>query len=149
MQNTSTPLLFGICSLATICSGLLFVMLLVILRVTGRNFMTFFSMLIRNAGRDEELEGPINLPRRRVNLRAKAEALDFNDALAAQAADLEPDYNVPKAQSKLPPSSFDRPSDIQPPGFEPVSRPRRRRRDEPMDDMLLGGIMDDEDGDLG
>ena len=32
---------------------LLFVMLLLILRVTGRNFMTFFSMLIRStAGRD-------------------------------------------------------------------------------------------------
>src|SRR5688500_5180522 len=108
-MNESTGLLLGLCGLGIVCAGLLFVMLLVVLRVTGRS-LPFVALLFRNRLDTDSPVAQVRLSRR-PNLRARAEAAKQPLDPTAPAAAFPP----------APPLS-----DVQSPTLSPPNRWRDR-----------------------
>jgi hypothetical protein len=148
VNDSTLFLILGLCGLGVVVLGLIIVVFSLIFRFTGRSFMGFLSLLAQNA-RDSEDEKPVVIGRARPNLRALAEAQDFDAALAKHVVQDEGVLTNTEfqAQSSLPPAA---PA----PGFDDLSNPlasRRRRssatrRPSQVDDEedLLGGVFDDE-----
>lgn len=139
-MDQSTGLLSGLCGLGIVCSGLLLVGLFVAIRLTGRGLLPLLSMLLSRRG-DRETDASVVLPRRRIDLRARAQSVDFDTALAAASRDdrITPPPAPPDVSaqtSSLPPADADR----------PWLKGRRRPRNE---DEIFGGMLDrDGDGDI-
>lgn len=140
-MDQSTGLLSGLCGLGIICSGLLLVGLLVVIRLTGRGLLPLLSIFLNRRADSKPVDMP--LPRRRrVDLRARAQSADFDSALAA-ASYQEPDAPPPASPlgatpqtAPLPPAAPDR----------PWRNGRRRPRNE---DEIFGGMLDNNgDGDV-
>lgn len=147
MSDSTILLIVGLCGLGVVVLGLIIFVFSIIFRFTGRNFIGFLTLLLRNA-KDED-DKPVVISRR-PNLRAKADAQDFDAALAKHVVQDEGVVTNTElqAQSNVPPTS---PT----PGFEDVSsqlQSRRRRIDEVRrqgrsdeDADLFGSLLDDDE----
>lgn len=147
MPENST-LLIAIAGFAVVCAGTLFVLLLIILRVTGRSAWTFFSFLLQRGSQPavEDESNPLPPPRR--DLREIAAQVDFEtavtrnvveqDQLGANAAPL-PGTSAP-LQSPPPMPNLDRAKRL---GTDNLPRRRNQGYDQ---DEVFGGLLDD-DGD--
>lgn len=142
MQDNSA-LVIAIAGFAVVCAGTLFVMLLLVLRVTGRSLWSFMGLLLRSSERDDAEVESIYIPRPRVDLRQMAEAVDFDDALARERAKQQNDdsQGVHKPSSEfddLPPATMER--------LKRVNRMRdndtRPREQNDNDEYMLGGLFD-------
>ena len=150
MDDSTIFLILSLCGLGVVVLGLIVLVFSVIFRFTGRNFMGFLSLLLQNA-RDEEDNKPVVISHARPNLRAMAEAQDFDAALAKHVVQDEGVITNAELQAQ---SSV--PSVAPAPGFENLSSPNplssRRRRSSKVhrqsqldeEDDLMGGIFDDE-----
>jgi hypothetical protein len=148
MNDSTVFLILGICGLVVVVLGLIVFVFSLIFRFTGRNFIGFLSLLLRNAQEDEDGKPVVS---RRPNLRAIADAQDFDATLAKHVVQDEGVVTSTElqAQSKVPPPA--------PPGFEDVSKPlesRRRRSDgarrKPRSDGdsdMFGGLLSDDEED--
>ena len=145
MQQDIT--LYVVCGLAALCSVLLVVGFFTF-RFAFRYIGLFTKSLIRSDQEDEDAQKPLRLPRRRVDLRAKAQSTSF-DAAVAQAQNT-PDQGFPAqaappaATPPLPPAA---PSPF---GDDPSAqsgdfRNRLRRRGQSREeyDALYGSDEDD------
>lgn len=142
MQDNGA-LVIAIAGFAVVCAGTLFVMLLLVLRVTGRSLWSFMGLLLRNSQRDDAEVESTYIPRPRADLRQMAEAVDFDDALAKERAKQQNDDNqgVHKPSSEfddLPPATMER--------LKRVNRMRdndtRPREQNDNDEYMLGGLLD-------
>lgn len=133
----STGLLAGICGLGIVCSGLLLVGVFVAIRLTGRGLIPLLS-LVMNRWADRKTP-EVALPSRpRVNLRARAQSVDFESALAqAQGQDTPIPPPVPPA------STATQESGALPPADPSVPWRRGRRRAEEED--FFGGVIGDDE----
>ncbi|MBI5671019.1 MAG: hypothetical protein HZC41_23745 [Chloroflexi bacterium] len=178
MQQDIGPVLVSICGLLCIGAGLLAVVIFLVLKATGRTLLDAFDEIggvaaalgigeAADAGEDASV--PVR-PRGRRNLRARAEALDFDSAVARQVAPPpapaappppfetpgQPVNPSPAARpaaypATRPPASPPPPATPSPFGDDslPTLRPRRFRRDRSDDadddpDMLAGIMGEDE-----
>ncbi len=141
-MDQTTGLLAGLCGLGIVCGGSLLVLSFVLLRFTGRGLLSFILVTLGNRMGGSGEQRPARIPRRRVDLRAKARSADFDAALAAEAQ---------KQTTPMPPADptaltappVQRPS--APATHAPLSANRPRRSD---DDEIFGGMLDvDGDGD--
>jgi len=138
--DQSTGLLSGVCGLGIVCSGLLLVVVVLVIRFTGRGLLPILTMLLNRLAEGKPVDVPIPR-RRRVDLRARAQSADFDSALAAASVN-DPTAPPPAtplsampSTSPLPPAAPDR----------PWLNGRRRSRNE---DAIFGGLLDsDGDGD--
>ncbi|MFN8530319.1 MAG: hypothetical protein U0670_17095 [Anaerolineae bacterium] len=97
--DNNTLVILGICGFLTVCFGLLVLGFTTIFRFTGRNFMGFLSMLVRNQKAVDEkdsLVGTVKKP----NLRRIADEDDFNAALAKHLV-TDPTTGQPPAQGQV------------------------------------------------
>lgn len=142
MDDSTIFLVLGLCGLGVVVLGLIVFVFSILFRFTGRNFMGFLSLLLRNA-RDDEDKKPAVLTRSRPNLRAIAEAQDFDAALAKHVVQDEGVVTNTELQAQAHTS----PPPLAPaPGFEDLSSQiaeRRRRIDD-----LRRRVASDEDDDL-
>jgi len=130
--DESTGLLLGVCGLGITCTGVMVFLALAFFRVTGRSLLAFLP------GRDSGTPAIARLSRRRINLRERAKAVDFDSALQTYAA--RQSGRAPEPPATLPPR-FDKPA--RPPSAFNLRR-RLRPRDE---DEIFGGLLDiDGDG---
>lgn len=149
MSNSTLFLILGLCGLGVVVLGLIVFVFSILFRFTGRNFMGFLTLLLRNA-RDEEDKQPVVVSRPRPNLRSIVETQDFDAALAKHVVQDEGVITNTQlqAQSNASPAA---PS----PGFDDVPNPlasRRQRSDRTRrnmrndeEDDILGSIMGDQE----
>ncbi len=140
-MDQSSGLLSGVCGLGIVCSGLLLVVVVLVIRFTGRGLLPILTMLLNRRAERKPVDVPI--PRRRVDLRARAQSADFDSALAAASVN-DPTTPAPPAAplSAMPPTTT-----------LPLAAPdrpwlngRRRPRNE---DEIFGGLLDsDGDGEV-
>lgn len=139
----NSALVIAIAGFAVVCAGTLFVMLLLVLRVTGRSLWSFLGLLLRSTQQDDGENEPLYIPRPRLDLRQMAESADFDDALAKemakQSADNNPDVHHEAADlGDLPPATMER--------LKRVNRMRDRdpnpRQQSENDEYMLGGLYD-------
>ncbi|MCA9902678.1 MAG: hypothetical protein KC547_02380 [Anaerolineae bacterium] len=142
MQDNSA-LVIAIAGFAVVCAGTLFVLLLLVLRVTGRSLWSFMALLLRSSQRDDAEVEATYIPRPHADLRQMAEAVDFDDALARERAKQETSdsQGVHKPLSEfddLPPATMER--------LKRVNRMRdndtRPREQSDNDEYMLGGLFD-------
>lgn len=156
------PVLVSVCGLLCVGAGLLAVILFVVLKATGRTLLGAFDEIggvaaALGIGEASDADSDVPAPaarRGRRNLRARADAIDFDSTVARQSA--QPPtaprpsagtpsiYTAPPPPSPAPraaPSPFDEDS-------LPTLRQRRTRRDrtDDADDDpdMLAGIMGEE-----
>ena len=147
MTDNST-LLIAIAGFAVVCAGTLFILLLIILRVTGRSAWTFFSLLLRR-GSDTNIEDQTSpIPPPRPNLREIASQIDFETAVTRNVVEQDqfgtnaappPGTSAP-LQSPPPMPNLDRAKRL---GTDNLPRRRNQGYDQ---DEVFGGLLDD-DGD--
>jgi hypothetical protein len=144
MQTDSALLVLALCGFAVACSGVTLFALFFVARRLGGQAIPFLSFLGQKTNFSDETDMDVPIPNRHVNFRAKADAADFDDALAkygGQAAGTRP---RPEIDSELPPSRFD---DLKSPR-SPQDR-RRKPGDYYDQDEIFGGLLDaDGDGDV-
>lgn len=163
MQDVG-PVLVSVCGLLCVGGGLLAVIAFVVLKATGRTLLGAFDEIggvaaalgIGEVNSDTDTDGvPANRGgRRRSNIRARAESLDFDSAVARQSAQppatQRPSTSVPSVYV-TPPA----PTPAQPPVSSPFDddslptlrkrRTLRDRKDEGDDDPdMLAGLMGEE-----
>lgn len=171
MQQDIGPVLVSVCGLLCVGGGLVAVVAFLVLKATGSTLLNAFDDIggvaaalgIGEASAEaDDVNVPARKPGGRRNLRARAEALDFDSAVSRQAVQ-PPPSSVPRspassggtpvypAQSTpsaspagltpAPPSPFDDDS-------QPALRPRRFRRDRTDDSDddpdMLAGLMGEE-----
>jgi hypothetical protein len=144
MQD-STLLILGVCGLSVVCIGLVAVIAVFVFRVTGSRLIGALGSFSSALGRDEE-DRPKPRLRRRPDLRAIADAQDFN---AAVAKNIVTGQSAPSADAPIPPESAPTPTRFRGhrrDDFSPNPGLSERRRD--YDDEIFGGMLDlDGDGD--
>lgn len=140
MNDSTILLIIGLCGLGVVVLGLIVFVFSLLFRFTGRNFISFLALLLQNQ-RDNSEESSVVLRSRR-NLRAVADAQDFDTALAKHVVQDEGVVTNTelRAQRSAPPA---------PAGFEDVSRDlksRRSRRQSPNEEDadLFGSMLDDD-----
>lgn len=148
MDDSTIFLILGLCGLGVVVLGLIVFVFSIIFRFTGRNFMGFLSLLLQNA-RDNEDKKPAVIGRARPNLRAIAEAQDFDAALAKHVVQDEGVVTNTELQAQSSPPPL-----APAPGFEDLSSQiaeRRRRMNDlrrraasDEDDDLFGGLLEEE-----
>lgn len=138
MQDGSLVLV-AICGLLCVAGGLLLVVAFVVARATGRTLFEAFGGIggvfaALGGGQEDEVDLPARRDaRRRPDLRARTQQLDFDAAIAQQ--------RDPSAQAAPPPPQ---PPPARPAGRTPPDdRPLRRRRDDD-DEAGLLDIFNDE-----
>lgn len=147
MPENST-LLIAIAGFAVVCAGSLFILLLIILRVTGRSAWTFFSLLLRRGDEPSTEDTSTPVPAPRVNLREIAAQVDFETAVTRNVVE----QDQFGANNAPPLGANAQPQDAPPmPNLERAKRlgtdnlPRRRNQGYDQDEVF-GGLLDD-DGD--
>ena len=140
MGDSTILLVIGLCGLGVVVLGLLVFVFSLLFRFTGRNFISFLALLLQNRRDNSEEQTIFQRPRR--NLRAVADAQDFDAALAKHVVQDEGVVTSTelRAQRSAPPATA---------GFEDVSRDltSRRRRQSPSEEDadLFGGMLDDDE----
>lgn len=151
MGENNVGLLIGIAGFAVVCAGLLFVALLIILRVTGRSAMSFFSLFIRGAVADKGEDEISYIPRPQPNLRQIADSVDFDAAVAKHVVEQREFGESAAPPPGTDPEAHDSWQDLNTPSLERAQRMSKqrgiRRRPEDYDnDEVFGGLLDN-DGD--
>lgn len=146
VDDSTIFLILGLCGLGVVVLGLIVFVFSILFRFTGRNFMGFLSLLLQNSKDDEDKSPPV-VGRARPNLRAIADAQDFDAALAQQGVQDEGAAANAAVQAQASPSP-----NPPAPGFEDLSsqiaarRQRindlRSRAASDEDDDLFGGMLD-------
>ncbi len=159
MQD-NTLVILALVGLAVICLGLFVVLFLTIFRFTGRNFMGFLALLMRNSKDDDDNQPRVIKPPK-ADLRSMAEAEDFDSALARHIVqdEIEPQAarSAQRKSSRLTPptdlsataqadSSENRPFEDVAPRLGSRRMLPRRPLDSDSDDDPFGDLLD---GDLG
>lgn len=135
-MDQTTGLLSGLCGLGIVCSGLLLVGFFVLIRLTGRGLLPLLASVLNRRSDEPEIEIP-RLRRRRVDLRAQAESVDFDAAMAA--ASQTP--NAPPPPRRPHESRIAQAAPSEPWAIENGRRPTN-------EDEIFGGLLDiDGDGD--
>lgn len=147
MQDNSA-LLIAVAGFAVVCAGTLFVVLLIVLRVTGRSAWSFLSLLIRGGSGDPKEDEPGYVPRPRPNLRQIADSVDFESAVTKNVVEQQ-EFGASTSSLPIP----DRASSSDTPRLRRVERlgedkaPPRRQQGYDQDEVF-GGMLDfDGDGD--
>jgi len=142
MQDNSA-LVIAVAGFAVVCAGTLFVMLLLVLRVTGRSLWSFMGLLLRSSQQDDGEMEPAYIPRPHQDLRQLAESANFDDALAREMAKQNSGGN-----ENIHPTSPDL-DDLPPATMERLKRVNQMRENDPRprheneaDDYMLGGLFD-------
>jgi hypothetical protein len=142
MQDNSA-LIIAVAGFAVVCAGTLFIMLLLVLRVTGRSAWSFLGLLLRNSQQDDAEEETLYIPRPRADLRQLADAVDFDDALAKKMAQQSDNGNANISKS------ISDPDDSHPASMEQLKRVNRMRDNDGHprpendgDEYMLGGLLD-------
>jgi hypothetical protein len=153
VDDSTIFLVLGLCGLGVVVLGLIVFVFSIIFRFTGRNFMGFLSLLLQNA-KDDEDKKPAVIARGRPNLRAIAEAQDFDAALAKHVVQDEGAVTNAELQAQQAQAQGAQPPLAPAPGFEDLSsqiaeRRRRindlrRRAASDEEDDLFGGLLEDE-----
>lgn len=150
-MDGNAGVLIAIAGFAIVCAGLLFVLLLIVLRVTGRSAMSFLGLFIRNIGSDKGEDEISYIPRPQPNLRQIADSIDFDAAVAKNVVEQEEfgASTVPPPGDN--PKDHDSWQDLNTPSLERAKRMANqrgiRRRPEDYDnDEIFGGLLDN-DGD--
>lgn len=133
-MTDNLPLLLGICGFVTVVVGVILLGIFVFARsswnaLTGRSFQS-----------GETTNGVSHLTRRRPDLRAQVDKLDFDAAVVKHTQDPGGAPIDPTYRPNLPPSRFDQ----NPPGNS--GGWKRHRSDDYDMDEIQGGLLDD-DGD--
>lgn len=142
------PVLVAICGLLFVGLGLLAVIAFVVIKTTGKTLLEAFGSIggvFAALGGGTEDEGETGLSRRRAaprrtrDLRARAESLDFDSAVARQA-------DRPSGQSAPPRPAPGAPDDDDLPSRTSFrsSAGRRRRDSSDEDPDIFAAFMDDE-----
>lgn len=141
MQD-NTLVILALVGLAVVCLGLFVVLFVTVFRFTGRNFMGFLSLLVRDS-KDEGNGQPSTIKPPKPDLRSIAEAQDFDSALARHVVQ---DEIEPQAARRLidPPNEAqsDRPFPDATPrlGARKTPRPADRSRDS--NDEMFADLLD-------
>lgn len=152
MDDSTIFLILGLCGLGVVVLGLIVFVFSIIFRFTGRNFIGFLSLLLQNR-RDDEDKKPAISGRARPNLRAIAEAQDFDAALAKHVVQDEGVVTNTELQAQQAQAQSSPPPLAPAPGFEDLSSQiaeRRRRMNDlrraasDEDDDLFGGLLEEE-----
>lgn len=150
-MDSNAGVLIAIAGFAVVCAGLLFVLLLIVLRVTGRSAMSFLGLFIRNATSDKGEDEVSYIPRRQPNLRQIAESVDFDAAVAKNVVEQE-EFGASTAPPPGDnPKDHDSWQDLNTPSLERARRLGnqqgiRRRPQDYDNDEVFGGLLDN-DGD--
>ncbi len=102
MPQDNTLLILGVCGFLTVCFGLLVLAFLTIFRFTGRNFLGFLSLLVRNQ-KDVDKDDSSQHSVRKPNLRAIADSSDFDAAVAKHSVLDHDPQNLPSGASQAVP----------------------------------------------
>ncbi len=104
MTQDNTLLILGVCGFLTVCFGLLVLAFMTIFRFTGRNFLGFLGLLVRNQ-KDVDKEEDRVAMMRRPNLRQIADSSDYDAALAKHTViDHDPQHLPGGASQAAPPA---------------------------------------------
>lgn len=137
MQD-NTLVILGLVGLALVCAGLFLFVALTLFRATGSRLLSYFSLFTRNADEDD---APTYAKSSMPDLRAIAEAQDFDSALARQSVHKN---NEPRAAGRLQP-----PVDTStvPPQTPQLGSRRSTRPDVRHDDDadLFGGLLEEDE----
>jgi hypothetical protein len=145
MQDIA-PVLIAICGLLFVGLGLLAVIAFVVIKTTGKTLLDAFGSIggvfaALGGGTEDDVETglPRRAPRRPRDLRARAESLDFDSAIARQA-DRPSGQSTPPRPAPGTPDDDDLPSR---PSFR-SSAGRRRRDSSDEDPDIFAALMDEE-----
>lgn len=144
-------ILVTVCGLSLVCLGTFAVVAFIVVRTTGVRLWDAFGGIgaifgAISAGEDGEPETTARRARRsRPDLRARAEALDFDSAVARHSSENTPPA---AAQSAAPRPLADpaTPPETRSLTQSPFGSSRRRQRTNEDEDEIFGGLLD-EDGD--
>jgi hypothetical protein len=145
MQQDIT--LYVVCGLAALCSVLLVVGFFTF-RFAFRYIGLFTKSIIRSDQEDEDAQKSLRLPRRRIDLRAKAQSADFDSAVAQAQSVNNPGIPAQAAPPSVPPAAPS-PFDDAPPQSGDFRHRLRRRGQSREENEALYGSEDDDDGLLG
>jgi hypothetical protein len=126
-MDISAPVILGICAISLVVMACVLLAAILLLRVTRSSIFGFGMMLLRMLNDPKPEDNPVVIPRERrgtVNLRAEAESVDFDAAVAkynsqATAQTAPPPVYPPPAQ---PPAAFSAPP-AQETGYPPPQQP--------------------------
>jgi hypothetical protein len=148
MMSDISPVLLAVCGVLMVAVGLIIVGGLLMYRLLRFNiFGMAMGYFMKHQGDELESDPQIAPVQRSHNLRAKAEALDFDAALARHNKDAQTSpVTEAKAQTSLP-DAFE--------GFKPSDYTSRtngaskKRRRDGNEDEIFGGMLDEDgDGDI-
>lgn len=137
--------LLGICGLAFVILGVLAVAAFIIARTTGKSLLDLFGGLggaaaVMGGGDDDADISPRTRrsARQRTNLRAQADSLDFDSAVAQY----QPGDANPRASAAPRPAPPWETSEAATSAVPPVRRRRKRREDDEDDLDMMEGFLD-------
>jgi hypothetical protein len=107
-MDLSAPVILSICAISLVVIACILLAAILLLRVTKSSIFGFGMMLMRMLNDPKPEDDPVVIPRQRhgsVNLRAEAESVDFDAAVAR--------YNSQTTAQTAPPPVF--PPPVQPP----------------------------------
>lgn len=148
MQDNTLLVVLGVVGLALVCGGLVLFVAMVLFRATGHRLLGFFSLLARDADDRGSDAAPSFAKPSTPNLRAIAEAQDFDTALARHIVQ---DEIEPQAARHMTPPPANTPAealsgfDVPPTpklGARRSTRPELQRNDD--EDDMFGALLDDE-----
>jgi hypothetical protein len=145
MDNSA--LLIGVAGFALVCAGLLFVLLLIVLRVTGRSAFSFLSLFLQRGMREDAENTPAYVPQQRPSLKTIVDSVDFDTAVARNLVEQE-DFNQPGTGNLNNQNTFTTPATPalnRAQSLRPAD-PRRRNSPDYDNDEIFGGLLDT-DGD--
>jgi hypothetical protein len=149
-MNDVSPVLLAVCGFLIVALGLIIVGGLLMYRFLRFNvFSMAMGYFMRHQGDELESDPQITPIQRSHNLRAKAEALDFDAALARHSKEAQ----VSPAPETQPKAGVANPFE----GFKPSdstsnangAKRRKRRDSNEKEDEIFGGMLDEDgDGDI-
>jgi hypothetical protein len=136
--NNNSLLIVAICGVCTVAGGLMALTAFLVLKFTWRGALPpAVALMMRTSQNNDEVNEPYIPQPRHVDLRARAEALNFDDAVAKysheQTTHTHPEEPASPPGVQLPPSQFDNLLGESAPDAKSL---RRRRRDAAHDEEI-------------
>jgi len=145
-MNDISPVLLAVCGILIVALGLILVGGLLMYRFLRFNiFSMAMGYFMKNQGGELESDPQIVPMQRSHNLRAKAEALDFDAAVARHSKEAQLSTEAKPTASAAEPFEGFKPADYTP----STNGTSKRRRRDANEDEIFGGMLDDDgDGDV-